>query len=99
MGRSGGGGASAARHAALVQRPRGAPDRRAGIDAAGRGRLLPVGQAGVRPVLGVLERLALLGLLAYGHGDLTGPADPVPAVLRAPPPPPHCLAPPPRPPP
>src|SRR5207253_7390462 len=54
-----------------------------GLDAARRGWLLPVGQAGVRPLLGVLERLALLDLFAARHGDLPGAVHSVPAVLRA----------------
>src|SRR2546426_785783 len=54
----------------------------AGFDAARRGRLLPVGEAGVRPLLGILERLALLDLFAPRHGDLPGAVHSVPAVLR-----------------
>src|SRR5205807_4532143 len=39
---------------------------------------LPVGEARVRALLGFLERLAVLGLLADRYGDLSGV---VPAVL------------------
>ena len=38
----------------------------------GRRGLLPVGETRVRPVLGVLERLALVGLLGPRHGRLPG---------------------------
>src|SRR2546421_7346640 len=51
------------------------------VDAPRRGRLLPVGEACLRALLGILERLALLGLLADRHGDLPGAVPPVLAVL------------------
>src|SRR2546422_7873967 len=41
---------------------------------------LPI--SGVRPLLGVLERLALLDLFAARHGDLPGAVHSVPALLR-----------------
>src|SRR2546426_5451828 len=75
--------AAAGRDAPCLQYSRNAAHRRAGLDAARRGWLLPVGQAGVRPLLGVLEWLALLDLFAARHGDLPGAVHSVPAVLRA----------------
>src|SRR5207253_6117093 len=70
------------RDATRLQYSRNAAHRRAGLDAARRGWLLPVGETGVRPLLGVLERLALLDLFAARHGDLPGAVHSVPAVLR-----------------
>src|SRR5205085_7094086 len=72
LGRAGRRAAAARGHAAALQRSRDAARGRAGVDAPGRGRLLPVGEAGVRPVLGLLERLAVVELLAARHGDLPG---------------------------
>src|SRR4029077_255732 len=80
-GGAGSGPAAALRHAPVLQRSRNTADRRDRLDAARRGRLLPVGEARVRPGLGVLERLALLGLLADRHGDLPGAVPAVSALL------------------
>src|SRR5260370_1366869 len=82
-GRAGRGPAAALCHAAAVQRSRDIVDRRARLDVARRGRLLPVGEARIRTGLGVLERVALLGLLADRHGDLPGVVPAVSAFLPA----------------
>jgi len=47
--------------------------------ARGRGGYYQWVEAGVRPLLGILERLALLDLLAARHGDLPRAVHPVPA--------------------
>src|SRR5256886_17142229 len=75
--------AAARRYAAALQRARNTARGRARLDASGRGRLLPVGEAGVRSVLGLLERLALMDLFAARHGDLSGAPDPVSRLLPA----------------
>src|SRR2546425_403571 len=83
LGGSRGRGLVARPHAAHLQHPRDTAHRGARAHAPRRRRLLPVGEARLRTFLGLLERVALLGLLADRHGELSRPVPAIFAVLPA----------------
>src|SRR3982750_1436737 len=80
---AGAGTAHSAPRAAGVLGSRGAHRRGAREHAAARGRILPLGAARVRAILGLSERLAHVDVLARRHGDLPGAVQPVSGVLRS----------------
>src|SRR3954468_16400268 len=82
-GRAGARAAHSAPRAVGVLDSRGAHRRGAREHAAARGRILPLGAARVRAVLGLSARLDLVDVIARPYGDLPAAVQPVSGVLRS----------------